>query len=306
MITEINSNSVNPLITVYIPTRNRSRLLLRAVDSVLAQDYPNVELLIVDDASNDDTQALLNAHSERDHFIVFSLRRPHGASYARNVAINHANGIYITGMDDDDALTPTRLSELVRCYQAGTWSCVASTYQEIYESKVIVRRLETGVIDYESIRHYNKIGNQVLTSTERLRAIGGFDSALPAFQDYDTWIRLIDQFGPAYKLSNPSYLGYITHSENRISDDRTKVRLGFARFLKKHRHRLEPTHRKSMMLLSHKVKGTPITFSEFIHNVNLGNYKLAVPLFINSHGWLKPVKAILRLRFHKLKPDNIR
>lgn len=275
-------------------------MIIRAVDSVLAQDYPNVELIVVDDGSTDRTASLLDAHPARECFMVRSVPRPAGAPAARNLALDIASGQYITGMDDDDTMTSTRLSELMHCYQQGAWSCVASTYQDIYGTKAIIRRLDTGVIDYNAIRHYNKIGNQVLTSTERLRAIGGFDPSLPAFQDYDTWIRLLERFGPAFKLRDPSYVSYVTHSANRISDDHGKVRRGFALFLKKNRYRFTKAHRQSMLLLSRKVTRTPLTLREFAANVNIGNYKLALPLLINSNPSLKPIKRMLKLRFRNL------
>jgi glycosyltransferase involved in cell wall biosynthesis len=293
-------NVTTPLISVYIPTRNRASLLRRALDSVLLQDYPNVEILVIDDASTDDTESMLASHPKRDCFSVARMPEPSGAPAARNHAIARARGALITGMDDDDAFLPTRLSELLEQYLTGKWSCVASTCIERYAIGDIVRHVDTGIIDYDAIRHYNKIGNQVLTETSRLREIGGFDTRLPAFQDYDTWIRLIERFGPAFKLRRPTYLAYLSHDSNRISDDRDKVRRGFEMFVNKHEARLEPRHRRSMRLLSHAVEGTRLGPLEFARNVNNGNYKMAIPLLINSNPSLRHLKRAMRwLRFRR-------
>lgn len=291
--------SDQPLVTVYIPTRNRAAMAVRAIDSVLSQDYPNVELIVIDDHSEDDTLAQLEAHPSRERFLLRSLPSPCGAPTARNLALELAQGDYITGMDDDDSLLPTRLSELLRCYRSGNWSCVASTYLERYGEKEIVRTHDTGIITYSAIRHYNKIGNQVLTETARLRAIGGFDTGLPAFQDYDTWIRLLERFGPAFKLRHATYVSYVSHQSHRITDDRERVRKGFAMFLQKHQGRFTPSHRRSMRLLEHAVTRSPLSLSAFLRNLNLGNYKMALPLLIKSNPLLRPLQLLLRARFHK-------
>jgi glycosyltransferase involved in cell wall biosynthesis len=290
-----------PLVTVYIPTRNRAAMVVRAVDSVLAQDYANLELIVIDDHSEDDTVTCLKRHPQRERFRLSSLPSPRGAPVARNLALELAQGEYITGMDDDDSMLPSRLSELLQCYRSGNWSCVASTYIEQYGDKEIVRTHDVGIIDYAAIRHYNKLGNQVLTETARLRAIGGFDPELPAFQDYDTWIRLLERFGPAFKLRHASYVAQVSHHADRITDDRERVRRAFAMFLQKHQHRLTPSHRRSMHLLQHAVDRSPLTTFEFIRYVNRGNYKMAVPLLIKSTPMLSPLKALLRARFRRLR-----
>lgn len=290
--------SEQPLVTVYIPTRNRAAMVVRAIDSVLAQDYPNVELIVIDDHSQDDTVAQLEAHPSRERFILRSLPYPLGAQAARNLALELAQGRYITGMDDDDSLLPSRLSELLRCYRSGQWSCVASNYLERYGEKEIVRTHDTGIITYSAIRHYNKLGNQVLTETARLRAIGGFDTDLPAFQDYDTWIRLLERFGPAFKLRHATYVSYLSHQSHRITDNRERVREGFAMFLEKHQDRLTPSHQRSMRLLEHAVNRSPLTLCKLLRNLNAGNYKMALPLLIKSSPLLRPLKLLLRARFH--------
>lgn len=293
-----------PLITVYIPTKDRADMISAAVDSVLAQDYPRVEIIVVDDGSSDNTTAVLDAHPDRARFRVISLKTPLGAAAARNMAIDKAQGRYITGMDDDDSFTPTRLTHLVRSYQTGRWSCVASAFRERDGAKEIIRRTNTGVIDYEGMRHYNKLGNQVLTATSRLRAIGGFDTILPAFQDYDAWIRLVAQFGPAYKLREASYIVNLGHGSSRISDDRERVARAFDMFMEKHGDELSVRHQQSMHLLRRRIERSPISTGDFLRNVNFGNYKMAVPLLINSSRGLSLIKPILKARFRKITSSD--
>lgn len=94
-----------PLVSVYIPTYNRLNLLKRAVNSVLAQDYLNIELLIVDDGSKDGTADYLKRLSLLDERVKFLLNeKNYGACICRNKAIDISSGELITGLDDDDYL----------------------------------------------------------------------------------------------------------------------------------------------------------------------------------------------------------
>ena len=96
------SKENQPLVSVIIPTKNRADLLKRAIDSVLEQTWQNYEIVVVDDASDDDTPNLL-AELSKDHPIkVITNEVSNGAAACRNIAINQAEGEYIAGLDDDD------------------------------------------------------------------------------------------------------------------------------------------------------------------------------------------------------------
>jgi len=96
-----------PLVSVIIPTYNRAPLLPRAIDSVLAQTYENVEIGVVDDGSRDHTQAVLGGYCDRVRPIRTENR---GASHARNVGMRASIGKYIAFLDSDDSYYPYKLS----------------------------------------------------------------------------------------------------------------------------------------------------------------------------------------------------
>ena len=103
-----------PLVTVYIPTRNRLELLLRAIQSCLAQSFADFEIIVVDDASDQSIRGQIAAIADLDPRIkVMQLDVPQGACAARNLAISHATGKYLTGLDDDDEFMPQRLQQLL-------------------------------------------------------------------------------------------------------------------------------------------------------------------------------------------------
>ncbi len=99
-----------PLISVITPTRNRARLLPRAIDSVLAQTYPKLELIVVDDGSTDETTEVIAAIADPR---LRSLRVEHrGVGAARNAGLAEARGELIAYVDDDNAMHPTWLKSV--------------------------------------------------------------------------------------------------------------------------------------------------------------------------------------------------
>ncbi len=96
-----------PFVSILLPTYNRADLLPRAVESVLAQTFPNWELIIWDDGSTDSTQEVLNGF--RDSRIHYSYAGNHGQAYALNQAFQLAHGEYIAILNDDDQWAENKL-----------------------------------------------------------------------------------------------------------------------------------------------------------------------------------------------------
>ena len=98
---ERNEISLNDKISVIIPTYNRGKSIIQSINSVLEQTYHNLEILIVDDCSTDDTEYLISKIDDpRVKYI--KLKENKGASFARNIGIKIATGKYISFQDSDD------------------------------------------------------------------------------------------------------------------------------------------------------------------------------------------------------------
>jgi len=105
----------NPLISVIIPTYNRGWIIKEAIDSVLAQEYINYELIVVDDGSTDDTHDILNSYQK--NFLVLRQNNK-GVSAARNRGFAAASGRFIAFLDSDDIWLPQKLSQQVDFFQS--------------------------------------------------------------------------------------------------------------------------------------------------------------------------------------------
>jgi glycosyltransferase involved in cell wall biosynthesis len=236
-----------PLVSVYIPTANRKDMLKRAVKSVLAQSYRNIEIIIVDDASADGTEEMMRTWCEKEPRLRYiRLEKPSGANVARNRAILAARGEYVTGLDDDDEMLPERIAKLVDAYRPDL-AFVTSRYFVQREGKRALKRLTMKrTIAKKDLLFTNIIGNQILTSREKFLEAGLFDETLDAAQDLDMWIRLLDRHRYARILTEPLLVVNLSGSGSITTS--AKKRSGYWRFYTKHKHAMSPSHRKYRLL----------------------------------------------------------
>jgi glycosyltransferase involved in cell wall biosynthesis len=108
---------MDPLITVIIPIYNAERFLRPSVDSVLAQTYRNLEIILVDDGSSDDSGAICDSYAEQDKRVRVIHKSNGGVSSARNVGLDTATGDYIAFVDSDDTIDPDMYDVLFKTIQ---------------------------------------------------------------------------------------------------------------------------------------------------------------------------------------------
>ncbi|EHD22415.1 MULTISPECIES: glycosyltransferase [Brenneria] len=212
------SGKNKPKVSIYITTHNRLDKLRRAVDSVLKQDYPNIEVLVCDDASSDGTEEYISTLAEKDSRIVY-LRNDNnqGACVARNMGIFKATGEFITGLDDDDEFTSNRIRFFVNNW-SDELSFICCNFIERYidgRNKLYYKGNKEYIEgNYEDLLFCNIASNQVFTTTEKLRKIGGFDIRARRLQDWDTWLRLSFEHGNFRRFKEATYVMHHDHKEN--------------------------------------------------------------------------------------------
>lgn len=117
-----------PQVSIIIPTYNRKHFVTDAIDSCLAQTYPNCEIIVVDDGSTDGTEAFLrDTYGARIHYIY---QANQGPAIARNIGISSANGAFIHFCDADDQLLPHKIETCVAYVQAHPDIDVVHTYYQ--------------------------------------------------------------------------------------------------------------------------------------------------------------------------------
>lgn len=258
----MTTDKIQPLVTVYMPTYNRVNLLQRAVESVLSQDYRNIELIVVDDNSTDGTHQYLAEMAEKDsRFRYFINEKNSGACVSRNKAIFEARGKFVTGLDDDDYFHTDRIKVFVNQALKNEDNAYFSTYNtkisdnRTSEPSILTVFKRRVVSRPDLLLRKNFIGNQIFVKTEYLRNSGGFDPKLKAWQDLECWYNLLkSQEIKAILIKKSTQTVDISHDHERITTQKTAKILESYHYLIS-KHKLTPIQRAT--LENQLVKYTP-------------------------------------------------
>lgn len=186
------------LVSIVIPTHNRALLLADAIESCLAQIYPAIEILIVDDGSTDDTASLVAGYAHPA--IRYHRTENRGGGAARNAGLELARGKYVKFLDSDDALLPDALARQMARYRdqiddprdvvTGDFLRSDDTlgHGSLKRAPAAVRA--AGAYDLAMVLITNPMTSCPLYPRAALQAVGGFDTGLPILQDYDIAVRI--------------------------------------------------------------------------------------------------------------------
>ncbi len=175
-----------PRITGVIPVRDRAALVGRAIDSVLAQEGPSFELIVVDDGSTDATPAVLSGYGER---IVAVRQDPTGRSAARNAGIERARGEWIAFLDSDDAWLPGKLARQLAYHEAHPEVAMSAHGLEKAHADGRIEQAPPDPLDEDSYLsladHFAFVPSAVMVRTDAAREVGGFDAHFDGTEDLD-------------------------------------------------------------------------------------------------------------------------
>jgi glycosyltransferase involved in cell wall biosynthesis len=205
----LGCSRMTPRVSVIIATYNRAHLLKTAVDSVLAQTFRDIELIIADDGSTDDTAALVSSynsdHSSRGIDIVYFYQENQGKSVALNEAIAKARGEWIAFLDSDDYWLEEKLDQQFRALEQYGDKCGAC-----FTDGQFINNPHMDTTSFRFFEQHHSVPMGALTNsaktfaktpagvsvvtllcrTDLVRKVGGFDPALRFTEDYDFIFRL--------------------------------------------------------------------------------------------------------------------
>ncbi|MEO0331699.1 MAG: glycosyltransferase, partial [Bacteroidota bacterium] len=195
-----------PLVSVNITTYNRANFLGRCLDSVLSQSYKNIEVIIVDDASSDNTSEVAEQYRRKDSRVkYFRHERNQGNAYARNTALKNCQGTFVAFMDDDDEWVDTdKLIKQVKIFSDNTDSKLgivcsgvkvidAKDNEELKEAKMPPNLIST-LLKGNGVIH----NSTVMTRRNIMTKVGGFDTKMPRGIDSEFFRTVVVKYG--YKV----------------------------------------------------------------------------------------------------------
>jgi len=227
-----------PEVSVIIPAYNRKSFLENAVKSVLAQTFSDFEIIVVDDASTDDTLELLTQLVRGDSRVRFEQHQTNlGAQAARNTGIRASRCKWIAFLDSDDFWLPESLSwRLELATKTGAEVVHSACYtleDEGGELKRFVLPPLEGSVYKDLLAAPGPTFPSLLVSKQALIKIGYLDSAIPSYQEWDTAIRLARHYSFAY-FPQPTFV-YDCRHRTTISQDSVRAAAGYERVFKKHK-----------------------------------------------------------------------
>lgn len=200
---------VKPLVSVIIPTYKRSKSLNRAIDSVLSQTYPNIEIIVVDDNGKGskyqmETEKSLEKYIKTDKikYITHDVNR--NGSAARNTGFKHSRGEYINFLDDDDVFLPKKIERQVDKLSASDYS-IGATYCNTRSISNRIISKKNKIIESNFSSEGNLLveylcqevtfnTSTILFKRKVIEILKGFDESFIRHQDYELMTRFFQQF----------------------------------------------------------------------------------------------------------------
>ena len=217
-----------PLVSVILPTFNRAWTLKDAIDSVLFQDYPNIELIIIDDGSEDNTQELLCAYKNK---IMVLTQKNSGVSAARNAGIKTSRGEFIALLDSDDAWDKRKISCQVGFFKQNPEALICQT-EEIWirngkrVNPKAKHKKPSGMIFEPSLNLCLVSPSAVMMRKELFEIKGYFNEDFTVCEDYDLWLRVSSTL-PVFLIDKPYTIkrgGHKDQLSSFHSQDKFRIR----------------------------------------------------------------------------------
>lgn len=184
---------MKPLVSVVIPSHNMAAYTPLTVESVLAQDYPNVEVIVVDDGSTDRSVEAVRRFGDEIRLIE---QKNAGACAARNRGLEECGGEFVAFLDCDDLWEPDKLTRCVTALQARPEAIMVHSFaywinaaEKIFGPPRFEAKPAGRVFDALSRGNF-VVNSTPLSRTEAVRAAGGWDEAIFTTADWDIWLRL--------------------------------------------------------------------------------------------------------------------
>jgi len=179
-------------VSVIIPTYNRAQVVGEAIDSVLSQTYNDLELIVVDDGSQDETRSVVSSYSSQ---VTYLHQEHQGVSAARNRGIELARGKYLSFLDSDDLWLKEKLYLQMEGMKSDPETLISYT-EEIWIRKGVrvnpmkKHRKYSGMIFEHCLPLCIVSPSSVLIKRQLLDEVGVFDETLEVCEDYDLWLRI--------------------------------------------------------------------------------------------------------------------
>ncbi|MFQ8052849.1 glycosyltransferase family 2 protein [Escherichia coli] len=210
------------LVSVITPTYNSERTIRCTIDSVLSQSYNNIEMIIVDDCSSDNTVSICREYQKKDSRVVLiSNEKNYGAGMSRNIAISKAKGRFIAFLDSDDFWHKEKIKKQIDFMLSNNYAFTYTSYQKVsFSGKLLSQINPVSKVNYSELLKTNVIG--CLTAVYDTSSLGKmFMPTIRKRQDMALWLSILDKIDYAYCLNET--LAYYRVGTDTLSSNKLKI-----------------------------------------------------------------------------------
>ncbi len=205
-----------PLVSIIIPCYNNKSVVLEAIDSALKQSYPCIEIIVVDDGSTDFSYELIEDSYKNCGNVQVVRQHNQGPAAARNTGFSVSRGDFLVFLDADDMLHKDYVSNCHRVYENDPGVNIVYCDVEFFENRTGLWKLKP--FSESTILLYNSIPVFAMIRSCVFRQIGKYDTQLKCSEDWELWIRLLQQFDGVYKIPKVLYYYRKRNEKNSITD----------------------------------------------------------------------------------------
>ena len=233
-----------------IPTHGRPGHLSRALESVLQQSHLPAEIIVVDDLDDGPTAAVVQVSALRTEIPMRRVlnRENSGASGSRNAGVAASRAEFVAFLDDDDAWRPQYLARaMAELEHSGADAVISGLCRIKYDGSiqpiVIPHRAEIAGRMFD--KNFGMTGSNLIIRRTAFERVGGFDPALPVFNDWDFLIRMVAA-GVEYGVVPELTVEWREHEGDRISTPSLRRAAGIENFIAKHGGVMPPVNRRDL------------------------------------------------------------
>lgn len=299
------SDLSKPLVSVVISTYNYAKYLPTAVKSVLNQTYKNLEIIIVNDGSTDNTDEVIAPYL-KDERIKYIKQKNAGQASAKNCGIKNTSGDYIAFLDADDYWRSDKLEKQLNVFTND--NAVGVVYSGLkfinpnneIDNSIILPQMYSGHILQELFID-NFIGfSTAVVKKECFDKVGCFDVNLPMAIDWDLWLRIACFYKFEYANEHLLYYRYGHANMSRNTEKRIQCSdFVMERFLKENQNKLKKETVKKAFQLTYNRRGAYYINYNFLKGINY-----LVKSFLIKPFQVAPAKIILKYFFNTIIRKN--
>lgn len=278
---------IKNLVSIILPTHNRSELITRAIKSIQNQTYDNWELIIIDDNSQDATESVVKEYLMDDRIKYYKLKENHGGAFTRNFGMSLVKGEYIAFLDDDDEWFPFKIDKQLEVLKNNSDVCIVSCWHLSIDGKRVTKVHFETEIELNDLMIENWLGSFSFCMTKREYISGiSIDNSLKACQDWDLWLKIMIKTGLKSYIFPEYLVNYYVHKNIRISNSFQNVYYSRIKLTRFYFNYINNINHFKLNNLSLKTYILPLTFRNKLKLVSQSNKYL---LLNNRNKYFKKI-----------------